>query len=309
MLLLPAGVPLSRPEARRLARGGGLVRLRHGVVVTRAEWEGGERHLLEVSAALAALGRGAAASHETAALLRKIALLHQPRSVHVTDPGTRRRTVPPPPWRPSAPVLEVYGATLAEGHVSACGGLRVTSGARTVVDLARSRPRLQAVVAADSALRRGACRRLDLEDVLRDCWTWPGVRAAHEVVSFADGRADSPAESLGRWVLHEGGLPAPDLQLVICDDWGEIARVDLAWIAQGVVVEIDGLLKYATPDALVAEKLRQEHLEQLGLVVVRLTWAELTTAPQRCVARVRAAFALAAQRPAPRAGWRRTSRI
>lgn len=75
---------------------------------------------------------------------------------------------------------------------------------------------------------------------------------------------------------------------------GPLARVDLFWHAQRTVGEVDGLLKYDDdqPGApLVAEKLRQEVVEEAGYVVVRMTWAQIHGEPRRTAQRVRIAFA------------------
>ncbi len=56
-----------------------------------------------------------------------------------------------------------------------------------------------------------------------------------------------------------------------------------------VILEADGKVKYAAPGVgggdLWAEKRRQERLEQLGFVVVRVSWEEVTRSPLLTVAR------------------------
>lgn len=62
-----------------------------------------------------------------------------------------------------------------------------------------------------------------------------------------------------------------------------IARTDFWWPGRRVVGEFDGLGKYtrAQPggrspaEVVVAEKLREDRLRDLGLRVVRWTWADL----------------------------------
>lgn len=81
-----------------------------------------------------------------------------------------------------------------------------------------------------------------------------------------------------------------------------IGRVDFFWAEYRVIGEADGRVKYvdeSSPEALWAEKLRQERLENAGFIVVRWTWSEHFNDPFRVVARIRAAFA--------RAGARRTA--
>ena len=68
----------------------------------------------------------------------------------------------------------VRRAALPAHHVTRAYGVPITSGARTIVDLARELPFRDAVVLADSALRRNVTTREQLAEVLRDCWTWRG---------------------------------------------------------------------------------------------------------------------------------------
>ena len=87
------------------------------------------------------------------------------------------------------------------------------------------------------------------------------------------------------------GLPTAEPQLIVCDGSGRfVARADFGWPLIGVVGECDGLSKYRDSDVLTAEKLRQESLEQLGLVVVRWTWEDITRRPFQVQARIKQAF-------------------
>jgi hypothetical protein len=50
---------------------------------------------------------------------------------------------------------------------------------------------------------------------------------------------------------------------------------------------------------LMKEKLRQQRLEELGLIVVRATWHQLVHEPAATADRIRRAFGIAATRPRP----------
>jgi very-short-patch-repair endonuclease len=86
------------------------------------------------------------------------------------------------------------------------------------------------------------------------------------------------------------GLPAPQLQVSL-GDASRVGIVDFYWEEFGVVGEADGLMKYdEQPEALRAEKLRQEALESLGFIVVRWTWDDIWRRPDWVEARLRRAF-------------------
>jgi very-short-patch-repair endonuclease len=166
----------------------------------------------------------------------------------------------------------------------------VTTPARLVVDLARSRPRRTALVVVDASLNRNLVTTEELRQVTADCCRWPGIRRARTLVEFADAGAESPLESLARLLLADHGVPAPRTQVPISDGDGWTARVDFLWEAERVVGEADGLNKYADADVLRTEKLREEHLSELGYSVVRMTWHQVTREPERTAARVLSAL-------------------
>ena len=180
---------------------------------------------------------------------------------------------------------------MSEQFVTSCEGVPTTTIARTVADLGRQYGVASAVVPLDFALHHHLVTEAELFEVLLACWTWPGIRKANRAVSLADARAESPLESLSRLVLRRLGIPPPTLQLEVADERGAfVGRADFGWEERGVVGEADGLGKYAEREILRAEKERQERLEQLGLVVVRWNWTDVTQRPLALKQRVNRAF-------------------
>jgi hypothetical protein len=155
----------------------------------------------------------------------------------------------------------------------------------------------------DAALNRGSVTLSELEDVVLRCWNWPRIARAAKALRLVDPRAESPLESVSRVVLGWLQLPAPRTQVEIYDDFGHfVARVDLYWDRFGVVGEADGRAKYDDRSVLVQEKLRQEELEQLGLVVVRWGWSEAVY--QRAALRARCLRAFERAEGRDRSGFR-----
>jgi hypothetical protein len=165
----------------------------------------------------------------------------------------------------------------------------VTSPARTAVDVARGTLLRGGVVVLDAALRAG-CTFDELSAAIGRQRRWPGVLSARRALVVADPGAESPLESLAHVCQYEAGLPRPVTQVEIRDDHGLIGRVDDYWPEHRVVGESDGMVKYADPHALRTEKLRQERLEQVGLRVVRVTYADVTSDAARTRDRYCAAF-------------------
>ena len=279
---------MSHQEVRARVRTGAWRRVRRGAYVDVAHWPADAHGQLRVlcHALLLMLPAGTVVSHRTAAALWRLeSVTDDPHEeIHVTVP------------RGAAPI-RVAGcrghSARAEVAVRVVSGVPVTTLARTVLDVARSEALSAAVVAADSAL--AADPRLDLVGELLRCSGWPGYRQAAFVVRFADGRAESALESLARLLWHESGLPPPKVQADIAVRGRFLARVDFLWPAAKLVVEVDGMGKYAEPGELAREKRRQNALVRAGYRLLRFTWADVVHRPAATAATVRAMLAATAQ--------------
>lgn len=282
-------------EIRELVRSGRWVRVRHGVVAdgqtaARICSEPDGPYRLAVAAEICARSIWLVASHHTAARLLGLEFLGEvPDTVFLsTDVVGRAR-------KPAGRRAHIRHVALPPDRVITCDGLPCTSAARTVVDLARELPFREAVVLADSALRKQLTSRAELQAVLNECRSWPGIREASRVVAFSDGRSEAVSESVARVVFAELGLPAPEPQVVIEDRAGVIGRVDFLFKEQRTIVEIDGKVKYrGDPDARFKEQKREELLEAAGFEVVRLTWDEIAYKPVVVLRKIERTFARAA---------------
>jgi Protein of unknown function (DUF559) len=234
----------------------------------------------------ATVGRAALVSHQSAALLHGLSLLNSlpADTVTLTLPTAK-------PWnRPPTAGVVFHCADLLAEHVTRLYNLPVTTAARTVVDLARTLPFVDAVVVADSALHAEKAVKPELRQILDSCAGWPGVKQARRVVGFADERAGSALESAARVVFDEFGLDPPELQVTIHLPTHAFL-VDFFWSAHRVIVEADGLAKYTADKDLIAQFQRDRLLRDEGYKVVHFTWRELFKTPELVIARIRQAFA------------------
>ena len=163
-------------------------------------------------------------------------------------------------------------------------GVRVTSVARTLIDVGCTAGFATTVIAADAALHRGVVTPEALAAALGRTRHRRAAAEARRALMFADGRSESAGESLTRTVMRRSGLPEPGVQITIyAPDGTFIGRADLGYPELGVLIEFDGLIKYSkllkpgerAPDVVLAEKLREDRLRDLGYLVVRLVWSEL----------------------------------
>jgi hypothetical protein len=242
------------------------------------------QQMLRTAGALAVAKPGAVASHHSAAIIHGLDLLgRQPLETTVTHrPGVGSST--------RRPGVRVHVAALPRAHVTVRSGVRVTSVARTVVDLTRTSSFRAGVVVADSALRGKQTSKDELRAVVADCARWPGIRQANLVVEFSDGRSESALESISRVAFRDHGIPAPEIQVPVGGDNGVVGRADFLWRRYRTIGEADGAIKYANTDRAISQLRRDAALRAAGFEVVHFTWQEIVKTPGQVAASLREAF-------------------
>lgn len=223
--------------------------------------------------------------YEAAALVWGCSTVDLGRHVDVNQPFTQRRS-------PDARIRR-HHSVIPEDQLEVVDGIPVTSLARTVVDCARAPHARRALVIADSAARAGL-REHDVRRCVESLRGGRGIRRARELLTLVDRGSESPGETLARLVLIEAGLPQPVTQVPVHTVAG-MRYGDMGWPDRRVLVELDGRITYAAGHgssgaaALVAEKRRQEAVEDASWIVVRVMWEDLRT-PERLTERVLSAF-------------------
>lgn len=285
---------LTDADVRRLLNHGVLIRLAHGLLAGYRRKELAVEEPSQVGLRVQAMQRRypiAIAGYRTAAALHTLWIVGHSGPVHLL----RERGFP----REKHDVW-VETASLPPHHRCVVEGVVATTIERTTVDLAQRLDGGEALALVDSALRSGVTK--DQLFAMCDALCIDAKAWVRGPISLGDDRSESALESMSRWLFHDNRLPAPELQALLGDDDGPFASVDFYWKDEGVVGEADGMLKYdETPEALRAEKLRQERIERMGLIVVRWTWADIMNKPALTVRRVREALIRGAAR---RAGTR-----
>jgi hypothetical protein len=111
------------------------------------------------------------------------------------------------------------------------GEVTATTPLRTAWDLGRLAKRDLAIGALDKLLRDGGFRREQLVGGVERFRKQRGVRQLRTLAPIADGRSESPGESVLRlrW-LDLGHLPAPEPQVPVLDDGGRVR----CWLDLGV---------------------------------------------------------------------------
>lgn len=300
--MLMAGGATAAMLRTQLASGR-LVRLRPGVFVEAAQCSSDPvaQHIL-LAHAEQVMNPEAVISHQSAALSWGLPSPDFTRwhdaPVSLTRPsGARHRT------REGA--VHHIGP-LPVQHLARDGdGYRLTTAARTAVDLSRGRPLPDALVILDAAARL-ACAALVSQPRRSDYGNPRLVRAARELLSEAsqvchssglqqvielvEPSRESAIESLSAGHIFLAGLPTPIFQAPIRTPLGTLFP-DCLWPDQGLIGEADGAVKYAQADAYVREKEREQVLRDLGYRVVRWLGHEIMTRPAIVTDRIARAIA------------------
>ncbi|MFZ2165823.1 MAG: hypothetical protein WAV45_10195 [Propionibacteriaceae bacterium] len=177
-------------------------------------------------------------------------------------------------------------------------GMRVTTLARTAVDLARCNEFERAVAVMDAALHQGLPKD-DLMELVSKAPRRYGIVCARRAAAFSDPLSESVGESRSRVVFDRWGLPKPKLQFPLFSPGGVfIARSDFGWPEFRVLGEFDGLIKYGGTlksgesgvEAFAKEKQREEAIRDAGWIIVRWMWDDLAR-PAQLAQRLNSAFA------------------
>lgn len=288
-------------ERRALARDaerGLLHRVRPGVYVERTAYAAlspEQRHLVAMRALAAVASSPPVFSHWSAAVLLGLPVLgreHLDR-VHVTvDDAADRGLVG----------ITAHVAPLESGDRVFVGTLLATAAPRTVVDVARVSTFEAGVVIADGALHAGVPVER-LEAAVAAATARKGWRTAQAVVAFADGDAESAAESCTRATLLRIGIARPVLQWKVYDRHGLAGRLDFGFVWVPAGGETDGEQKYrdammaptGAADAVIKEKRREDRVR---LEVPRLgRWGFAEARSPRLLAPILARIGVVPARP------------
>ncbi len=220
---------------------------------------------------------------------------------HTDPPPEVQVVLRPRPVLPQRRGLAVAVRDLRQEDVVDVGGLRVTSGAQTLLDLASRTPPAELVALGDALLRAQVLTPASLAARLARADRVRGVVQARRCSGLLDGRAMSRPESLLRYWLTTSDLPAPGVQVPVRDRAGRVvARADLGWERYRVAVEYEGR-HHAEPGQFGRDVDRYSLMATGGWLVLRFAARHLG-GPALVVERSRAALLQRGWRPGGDAG-------
>jgi nucleotide-binding universal stress UspA family protein len=141
-------------------------------------------------------------------------------------------------------------------------------------------PRRNGLAVMDDVRHRRLISPEEAEQVAASMAGRRGVRRVRTWWPFIDARAESPFESFARLECIDDGIPPDELQLEIQDRHG-VLRGDMAWRLRGgrwLVVELDGKEFHDVPDAVLADRVRQNRIASTGRAdLLRFAYPDLGT--------------------------------
>jgi len=236
-------------------------------------------------AACLAYGTDAAVSFRAAAALWLLPGFDE-GPVEVTVPRCRGRVTG---------VIAHRITSIPPGDVTRIGAIRVTTAARTIIDIAGIAPESKVSEALDDALHRKIVR-LDRLSERVDALAVKGrpgialMRSLLDVRDAGNGISESRLESKALRLFRRSDLPDPAVQYEIWHGGRLIARPDLSYPELQLIIECDGR-RWHTGANWARDLRRRNALTALGWTVLHVTWDDVERAPDMLVRTVRAAMA------------------
>ena len=223
------------------------------------------------------------ASHRSAAALYRLIPKH-PKSPEVTvGPGSSYRR----------DVVAHRSFDLEPTDIVLVDGIRTTSPARTLLDVASTFSLRRLEVATHDAVTRGLTDPDSIVGMLSRVSRkgrpgGPRLRTVLDRLGWTDA-CESPLETRLLQELLDHGLPTPVRQHRLVIE-GRAIRLDFAYPPEKIALEADGYAAHAARKAFERDRSRNNLLTLHGWLVLRFTSDSLQTAPGAAALQVRAAL-------------------
>jgi hypothetical protein len=279
-------------QIQTMVKTGELHRVRHGSYCDATLWKSlsaTDQHRVLARAVLARAHPSTVLTHISSAIEQRAPVWgHDLTKVHTTRTDGRA-------GRKECDRVQ-HAGTMPSYHVKQVNGVPVSLATRCAVEMTTISTVESALITVDGLLHAGLTTPSGVRQFAHRTRWWPNSLRTTVVLRLADGRRESAGESRTAYFFYAQGLPKPEPQVIVLDEWGrEFARVDFAWVELGAFLEFDGRIKYelfrregeTLEDFLMREKAREERICQLtGWICIRITWAQLES-PQQLAGRIR----------------------
>jgi hypothetical protein len=258
----------------------------HWTVVRRGVYEiAPPRDRRDLMRAVIGAWAQAVVSHESAAELHEFPFVTAQERVIVTNHSRTTHDYP------GIAVRRTHD--LDAWHVTNLDGLRVTTIARTVVDLAAHRTVRHIGAIVDRLVSDERLELVELEAVLKATGRRgkPGTTTMREVLErrTGDDRSASVLERKGRALIERAGLPMPIPEFPV--PWSVGRRFDDAYPVLRIAIEWDSRRFHGQVASFEADRIRDRDAAIHGWMVIRFTWDDVHRHPYRVVDTLRTLLA------------------
>jgi len=205
---------------------------------------------------------------------------------------------------PARLMSRMSGTLVRRSRLSPCEVARrrclpVTSIDRTIADLGRRLPLIEAVTVLDMAMHRRLVSEAHLQAWIARHPSFPGIACLRRAIGLAELGTESVMETRLRLLLVLAGLPRPRVQVSLRDDGGHfLGRPDLYYPTHRLALEYDGA---GHRERLAADNRRQNRLMDAGYRLLRFTAFDVLSTPHSVVTLVSRALDLDVGLPPARA--------
>lgn len=168
--------------------------------------------------------------------------------------------------------IRTWADAIGDDEIAVVDGLRVTTPARTALDLARRNSIDPAVEAIDALANATELKTADVELLAQRYGGRRGIRQVAPALDLVDPGSQSPRESWLRLLLIRKGFPRPRTQIPVYDSTGyAVAYLDMGWDDIKVAVEYEGDHHRTDRRQFHHDIRRYEEIAELGWITVRVT--------------------------------------
>lgn len=268
------------PEAiARLLATEEWIQVRPGVFKRKAAAESEAQKLMAVCLWLGV--KTTVVSHRSAGRLHGLKL----------DEGPLEVTTPPNYFAEAEGVLLHRSRATDEKDRKQLRDLWVTTGARTLIDLAGVLEEEELAFMVEEAWRKRIATPSWISKRLKELGTKGRRIGALRAILRDCGTRTTPLESaleVKVWrLLKRSGLPLPRPNYEFRDDFGQPGHVDFAYPERGLAIECDGFEFHNNPKAFEDDRLRAQRLAAVGWRVMPLTWKQVDKEPDKVIERIR----------------------
>jgi hypothetical protein len=167
--------------------------------------------------------------------------------------------------------IHTWSGGFADDEVELIDGIRVTTPARTALDIA-SRYQLGKAVAAIDALARATHLKMADVELLADRYKGRrGIRSVRIVLELVDPGAESPKETWLRLLVIRNGFPRPKTQIPVYNEYGMLVAVlDMGWEDIKLALDYEGD-HHRNPVRFNKDIRRHDDVTELGWMDIRVT--------------------------------------